>query len=136
GRAGRPATCVKDAPRASRTTRALSNLSPPCRLIGPWLYVLRLEPPLWSKRSERAGGEVDIAFACGGPPARKFRCGTRTIASYQTLGSRRRPLPTPSRLRERGGRGRVPGVMWDLRPRVFDAPLVSTAGAAQESLWL
>jgi len=59
-----------------------------------------------------------------------------TIASYQTLGSRRRPLPTLSRKRERVGRGLVPEVMWDLRPRVFDAPLVSTAGAAQESLWL
>jgi hypothetical protein len=61
-----------------------------------------------------------------------------TIASYQTLGPHRLPPSFPPPLTGKGKDGaHLLEVMWDLRPRVFDAPLGSTAGAAaQESLWL
>src|SRR5215470_4913262 len=77
--------------------------------------------PYGRSGSERAGGVVNIAFACGGPPARKLAAEPDTSIVPNAWSAPAAPYPSLPRSGE-GRVGGLPEVMWDLRPQVFDAP--------------
>jgi hypothetical protein len=58
---------------------------------------------------ERAGGVVNIAFACGGPPARKLCCGTRQSIVPNAWSAPAAPYPSLPAAEERRVGGRAGG---------------------------